>query len=50
MAHVDESDHGQPDEEPAQEAHEVQQAVEVSDEQKEHGEGILQGAGGKTRL
>lgn len=48
VAHVDESDHGQPDEEPAQEAHEVQQVVEVSNEQEEQGQGVLHGAGGRT--
>lgn len=41
VAHVDESDNGQADEEPAQEAHEVQQVVEVSNEQEQHGEGVL---------
>lgn len=47
VAHVDESDYGQPDEEPAQEAHKVQQAVDVSNKQEEHGEGVLDGARGK---
>lgn len=48
VAHVDESDHGQPDEQPTQEAHKVQQVVDISDEQEEHGEGVLHGAGGST--
>lgn len=40
-AEVDQTQHHDADEEPTQEAHEVQQAVDVSDKQLEQGHGVL---------